>query len=288
MVSLVTDRTTKVNARTRRLCMALRRLRMEQGMTKTKAAQLIGVSPSTISRAETGERGINRDDLAALLAVYRTKRSLRNALLKLHREAQNPDMLVRGDLHVHDDLQKWIGFEQDASRIRNYEPLLIPGLLQTFPYARAVIAGGVRPKTEQEVADRTAARIARQALLRHPRTPMFDVILHEAALRQRVGDVKIMGQQLAYLLEAAAREGTTIRVIPGNVGVHAGMDGPFVIMDYEDLPSLVHLENKVSSLYLEDAADVESYKLAYDNLLVVAHSPERSLELIGKIVSGVA
>jgi transcriptional regulator with XRE-family HTH domain len=75
--------------------MALRRLRMEQGMTKTKAAELIGVSPSTISRAETGERGINRDDLAGLLVVYKTKRSLRNALLKLHREAQNPDMLVR-------------------------------------------------------------------------------------------------------------------------------------------------------------------------------------------------
>src|SRR6266540_898638 len=142
MVSSVKDRTT-VNARTRRLCMVLRRLRVEQGMTKTKAAQMIGVSPSTISRAETGQRGINRDDLAALLAVYRTKRPLRDALLRLHRQTHNPEILVRDDLHLNQDLQRWIGFEQDATRIRNYEPLLIPGLLQTFPYARAVIEGGI-------------------------------------------------------------------------------------------------------------------------------------------------
>jgi hypothetical protein len=254
----------------------------------SRAAQLIGVSPSTIFRAENGQRGINRDDLAALLAIYRAKRPLRDALLKLHRDAQNRDLLIRGDLRVHDDLQQWIGFEQDATRIRNYEPLLIPGLLQTFPYARAVIAAGVRPRTEEEIDDRVAARVARQSLLRKPGSPKFEVILHEAALRQQVGDAKIVRQQLGYLLEAAARIGTVICVIPGNVGAHPGMDGPFVIMDYEDLPSLVHLENKVASLYLEDEVDVASYKLAYDNLLAVAHSPERSLELIGEIASGMA
>jgi Domain of unknown function (DUF5753) len=125
-------------------------------------------------------------------------------------------------------------------------------------------------------------------MLRNQDTPRFEVVLHEAALRQQVGGAKIMSQQLGYLLEAAARKGTTIRVIPSNAGAHAGMDGAIVIMDYEDLPSLVHLENKVASLYLDEESDVQSYKLAYDNLLAVALSPEDSLELIGKAMSRMA
>lgn len=254
----------------------------------SKAARMIGLDPSTMSRAESGKRGITRDDLAALLAVYRAERPLRDALLKLHQAAQIPDQLDRDDLHLHEDLQKWIGFELDATRVRNYEPLLIPGLLQTFPYARAVIAGIDPSLNEQVVGDRVAARIARQSLLRQSDAPEFEVILHEAALRQQVGGPRIMGQQLAYLMEVAARPLIHLRVIPTNVGAHAGMDGPFVIMDYEDLPSLVHLENKVASLWLDEETDVETYKLAYDGLLAVAYSSERSLELMGRIVSGIA
>lgn len=223
-----------------------------------------------------------------MLALYRTPRPLRDALLKLHADAEMPNMLDHGDLPLHDDLQKWIGFEQDAARIRNYEPLLIPGLLQTFPYAKEVIAGADLSLTEQEVDDRVAARIARQALLRRPDRPALEVILHEAALRQRVGGAKIMGQQLGYLIEVAARPRVTIHVIPANVGAHPGMNGPFVIMDYDDLPSLIHLENKVASLYLDDKADIKTYKLAHDGLLAVAFSPEQSVELIGKIASGMA
>lgn len=265
--------------------MVLRRLREESGLSGTQVGKQVGISASKVSRAETGKRGITRDDLSSMLTVYGANRGLRAALIKLHADAQAPELFDRGELH--EDLEKWIGFELDAIRIRNYEPLLVPGLLQTFPYARALFDAGDPSLNEDEVSERVTARITRQALLRGERRPRLDVILHEAALRQQVGGAKIMRQQVGYLMEVAARPGITIRVVPANVGAHSGMDGPFVIMDYANLPSIVHLENKVASVYLDGAADVKTYKLAYDGLLAVAHSPERSAELMCKVASGV-
>lgn len=278
------DRTT-IGVRNRRLCLVLRRLRTKSGLSGTEVAQRIGVSPSLISRAESGKRGISRDDLSALLTVYNVERPLRNALMNLHTHATNPELLDRGELNVHEDLELWIGFEQDATVIHNYEPLLIPGLLQTFPYARAVIAGSDPSLCEQAVDDRVNVRIARQAVLRGQRPPQLEVVVHEAALRQRVGGVDVMRDQLGFLLETSYRPGIKVRVIPADVGAYPGMPGPFVVMDYAELPSLIHLENMVASLYLEDESDVRTYKLAFNGMLAAALSADRSADLISKVAA---
>ncbi|HEU5474058.1 MAG TPA: helix-turn-helix transcriptional regulator [Actinophytocola sp.] len=277
---------TTMGVRTRRLCMVLRRLREESGLTTIEVANRMGVNASTVSRAETGKRRLTSEDLASMLAIYGTSRPLRNALLRFHADADKPSLIDRGELHLHADLEKWIGFEQDATHIYNYEPLLIPGLLQTFPYARAVIASGVRPRTDEEIDDRVAARIARQAMLRQPNRPELEVLLHEAALRHPVGGAAIMRDQLGCLVESACRRGITIRIIPNKIDAHTGMDGPFVVMDYRGLPSLVLLENKVASLYLDEPGDVETYKLAFGSLLAVALSTDRSIEMMRKIAMG--
>ncbi|HEV8556446.1 MAG TPA: helix-turn-helix transcriptional regulator [Actinophytocola sp.] len=281
------DRTT-IGVRNRRLCLVLRRLRAKSGLSGIEVAQKLGVSSSLISRAESGKRGINRDDLSALLTIYEVERPLRNALMNLHARGTSPEMLDRGDLKIHQDLETWIGFEQDATVIHNYEALLIPGLLQTFPYAKAVIMAADLSLTEQEVEDRVNARIARQALLRISQAPQLDIVLHEAALHQRVGGVDVMRDQLGCLLEASYRSRINVRIVPAEVGGHPGMNGPFVIMDYAELPSLIHLENKVASLYLDDASDVAAYKLAFEGLLAVALPTDRSADLISKIASSMA
>jgi transcriptional regulator with XRE-family HTH domain len=278
----------QLSARERRLAMVLRRLRKQAGLTSAEVANQLGVSTSMVSRGETGKRGIQRDDLIGLLTVYRAPRRLRDAIVKLYDDMRKPDLLDRGELNIHEVLATWIDFEQDASWISNYEPLLIPGLLQTFAYAKAVIEGTGVPLSEQEIDDLVAARIARQKLLRGPDRPHLEVVLHEAALHQRVGGVEVMREQLNYLMEAAQRPSVTIRVIQAIAGAHPGMGGPFVIMDYQELPSLVHLENKVASLYLEEPADVQAYKLAFKGLLAVALSPEQSVQLIRRIAAGMA
>jgi transcriptional regulator with XRE-family HTH domain len=268
--------------------MVLRQLRKQAGLTSTEVAEQVGVSVSTITRVETGHRGITRDDLAALLAIYGAPRALRNSMLKMHSELDKPSLLDRGELNLHPELAKWIDFEQDATHIRNYQPLLVPGLLQTFPYARTVIERFGVPLSDQEIDNRTTARIARQALLRQPNRPQLDVVLHEAALHQRVGGVEVMREQLNYLVEMAKRPSVNIQIVPAYVGAHAGMEGPFVIMDYAELPSIVHVENKVASLYLEESRDLQAYRLAYKDLLAVAHSPEHSVGLIKRIAAGMA
>jgi transcriptional regulator with XRE-family HTH domain len=282
----MSDRAT-IGVRNRRLCLILRRLRAQSGLSGLEVAEKIGVSSSLISRAESGKRGIRRDDLSALLTLYGVDRPLRTALLNLHANATNPEMLDRGDLDFH-DLATWISFEQDATMIHHYEPLLVPTLLQTFPYARAVTMAADLTLTEQEVEDRVNTGIARQSLLRMPCRPQLDIIVHEAALHQRVGGVDIMRDQLGYLVEAVARPGITVRIVPAEIGAHAGMGGPFVIMDYAELPSLVHLKNTVASLYLEDESDVKAYQSAFAGLLAVALPPDPSAELISKIASSMA
>ncbi|GAB3433189.1 helix-turn-helix domain-containing protein [Actinophytocola sediminis] len=270
----------------RRLIRALKQLRTEAGLNTVTAAERLGVNPSLISRIESGQRGVRRDDLVGLMVIYQVNRKLRKALLELHDKVDEPGLVDRGELDVHDDLFQWIGFEQDATEIRSYEPLLIPGLLQTFAYAKAVIGRGVVPRTEEEIDKRVQARIARQALVRGERPPRLCVILHQAALQQKVGGVQVMRDQLNSLMEAARRPNIRVRVVPADVGAHPGMEGPFVIMDYPVLASLVHIENKVASLYLEEKADVETYKLAYRGLSEVALPPDHSMELMRRIAAG--
>lgn len=272
----------------RRLIRALRQLRKDAGLNTVDAAKELGVSTSMISRIESGHRGLRRDDLVGLMVIYRVDRKLRKALLDLYEKADEPGLVDRGELHMHEDLEKWIGFEQDAVKICNYQPLLIPGLLQTFDYARAVIERGVLPRTEQEIDERVTARIARQVLLRGVRPPQLNLILHQAALHQKVGGPKVMREQLDALVEAGQRPNISVRVVPADVGAHPGMNGPFVITDYAALPSLVHLENKVASLYLEEKRDIDAYRLAYTGLSAVAMPPDRSADLIRRVAKGMA
>jgi DNA-binding XRE family transcriptional regulator len=273
--------------RMRRVFLELARMRRAAEITQSDAAKALSVVPSTVHRIEKSQRMLKRDDLLSLLMYYKASRQMREALVALYDKADEPGLLTREDLKLTDDLADWICFEQTASKICNYEQLLVPGLIQTIPYAIAVISSYGVQLTEQEVSDRVAARIARQALLRRPDSPQFSVILHEAALLQDVGGTEAMRGQLEYLAEIAHKPNIDIRVIPMRAGAHPGLgDGPFVVMDYADLPSLVHIEHKVASVYLESLADIEAYKLAWDRLREVALPPATSVRRIEEIARG--
>ncbi|CAM4119467.1 helix-turn-helix transcriptional regulator [Kibdelosporangium persicum] len=267
----------------RRLTAELRRLREGLNLTSREVAKQVGISVSTVSRIENTGQGLSRDALVELLTLYKVPRAKRQGLLRLMEQLNEPGLLDRGDLRTNEDTANWIGLEQDAARICNYESLLIPGLLQTFPYAKALFDGGESRLSEQERTGRTNARIARQSLLRR-RTPLdFRVVLHEAALRETVGGPEVMHGQLVHLLEAACLPGVDLRVLPFGRGAHAGLTSPFVIMDYRGLPSLVLLENKVADLYLEEKADIAAYRLYWQDIWGLAHTPDKSSALIREV-----
>jgi hypothetical protein len=154
-------------------------------------------------------------------------------------------------------------------------------LAQTIPYARAVIEGGGLRLKEEELADRLAARVGRQALLRRRAAPVVSMMINEAALHQNIGGPQVMRGQLEHLVELGDR--VSIRVVPMKAGVHPGLDSPFAILDYEFLTSLVLLENKAASLYLDDRDHVAAYKLAYDGILAAALPRDSSTGLIRRI-----
>lgn len=270
-----------LTVRMRRVCMELRRLRKEKGLSGPDVERVTGIPPSTLSRVENSERAIKRDDLTALLVVYGVPRPVREAITALFVAAAEPGLLDENDLKVHEELATWVGFEQDAVNIRNYEQFLVPGLAQTLDYARAVITSFGIPLEPDEVDRRVAARIARQALLRRDDRPKVTVLLHEAALRQDVGGADVMRDQLRHL-EALTLSGLVeLRIVPDGIGGHPGLDGgPFVILDFAGLPSLAHVEHKVSSFYLEETDKVNAYKVAFNGILAVAHGVRDSVELL--------
>jgi transcriptional regulator with XRE-family HTH domain len=176
------------------------------------------------------------------------------------------------------------GFEDAATMIRTYESVLIPGLLQTEDYARAVMLGG--QVLDREVIDRKIeARTARQELLSRESPPQLLAIVDEAALQRLVGGPAVMAAQIRRLIELAVWPHITIHVLPNSAGAHAGLTGGrFTILDFpgDDKP-LVYLEEASSELLLETADAVQSYTVIFSRITSSALGPEESVAYLATL-----
>src|SRR5437764_4876428 len=208
----------------------LHRLRESRGITAEQAAEAIRGSHSKISRMEHGRVGFKERDVSDLLTLYGvTDNEERAALLNLAREANTP-----GWWHAYSDilpswLEPFVGLEAAASVIRTYQIQLIPGLLQTEGYARALIRQG-SAATEEEIARRGELRASRQAILRRPDGPQLWVAADEGALRRPVGSRGRVREQLAYLAAAADHAAVPLQIPPCSAGRHCAMAGPCTLI----------------------------------------------------------
>lgn len=184
---------------------------------------------------ETGDRGMYVEDVATLLGLYQVTAAQRNELLQLVRDGatRNWHQAPKGSLP--ESWEDVIRFEADASVLTNFEPLLIPGLLQTPEYTRAILVG-TDELAEPELNTLVRTRIGRQAALAGRNAPELNVILYEVALRCPVGGPGVMRHQLRHLLACAERRNVTIRVLPFATGAHPGLTGAFLILDFADQP----------------------------------------------------
>lgn len=158
-----------VPVRQRRVSTELRRLRKEAGLTCADAAKALGVSITKISRMETGERGLYADEVAALLGLYRVPAKLRVELLDLVRNGHDPNWWQTGHGQLPAAWKDLIQLEADATAIANFEPMLVPGLLQTAEYTSALFHGMDSGRSAAEVNALVATRMARQAIFDWPR-----------------------------------------------------------------------------------------------------------------------
>lgn len=275
--------------RRRKLGAELRALRSAAGLTSGEAAALVGWHQSKVSRIETGTSGVKPSDVRLLLDAYDVRdRELRELLLALA-GASDPGghhwwYPYRGVLPPA--YRDFISLEAQASSMRTLETCVVPGLLQTREYARAVTraaAGNLEPSRLDALVE---VRLARQSVLRGEPPLRLSAVLDEAVLRRRVGGPGVMKGQLRHLVEAAQLPQVRLQVLPFAAGAHIGVTGPFVIFSFSTTTDLdvVVLDHLTSSLYLERKEELEAYTEAFNSLRVHALSPGDSLDLIAGLV----
>ncbi|MFJ3903539.1 Scr1 family TA system antitoxin-like transcriptional regulator [Streptomyces sp. NPDC090025] len=170
--------------------------------------------------------------------------------------------------------------ETIATKLCEFAPLVIPGLLQTPEYARAVTLGGNPLATEKYLDEKVTSRIKRAAILMHPTAPEYWAILHENAVLTPIGGPSVIAAQLDHIARLIRDRRILLTVLPRSAGAHAWMTGTLKLMEFADQPPTAYTETEFSGTLLDDPAVVQQTQRAYDLLRVAALSPEASLALI--------
>ena len=268
--------------RRRRLAARLRELREHANLTIDEVGERLECSASKISRIETGHVGVTPRDVRDMLEVYGVGEDERDALVQLAREARK-----KGWWHAFNEAftGAFVGLEADASFLHTHQALLVPGLLQTETYTRAVIRA-IRPDIgEADVELRVRARLSRQNLLTsESNPPEYWAVIDQAVLERVVGGPEAMREQLKRLVELSSQPHVTLQVVPFSAGAHAGMEAPFLILGFPEQadPDVVYVEYSTSGVYLEQPEEVHRYSLIFDHLRAAALKPDDTVELIDR------
>lgn len=271
-----------------RLTRELRRIRKDAGMTQEQVAAEIEWSLSKLIRIEGGGVGISVSDLRSLLALYQiTDEQQVEELVDLARAARQRSWFTAYREITSSQYVTFVGYEAAASVVRQFEPTIIPGQLQTEDYARAVTLEYAADRVDKLVE----IRMRRQELLEEPRQ-QFYFILDEAVIRRQVGaptNPSIMRWQLRKLVETARQPNITIEVVPFTAGVHPGMKGPFTVLEFPgDDEDVLYLENtrgggsNPSVLLTGEDPQILTHRVAFERLREQSLGPKESIELINQ------
>ncbi len=252
----------------------LRRARVAAGMSQDQLGRALSFSGDLVGKIETCERAPTPEFAAGCDTVFPHFDGLFTRLVGLARRWEGPHPQWFRD---------WVQAEQQASSLRWWEPMLVPGLLQTADYARSILAAGP-DTTEDALEELVGARIERQAILDYPKPPELWVVVDEAVLHRLIGSREIMYDQLLYLADTSCRPCITVQVVPAEVGAHAGLLGAFIVAGFDDgAPSILYAETAVEGQTIERSALVRKAALAFDRLRAEALPRGASRELIGKV-----
>ncbi|MGH3778174.1 MAG: helix-turn-helix domain-containing protein [Pseudonocardiaceae bacterium] len=261
----------------------LRALRESTGMTLRQAGDYLQRDPSMVSRFETAEYPIRRGDVLALLDLYHvSEERTREGLLRL-----SDDVWRKGwwDGYVNTVDRQYIDLpwlEARAERLRTYEAMLVPGLLQTRTYAETLIRNAAASDTSgEQIARMIEHRMTRQQVLGGEAPVDFAAVVDESVLRRVIGGAEVMREQLTTLLDFAERPNVEVRVLPLRRGAHAGLDGAFWFFEMpEPYPDVAYVDNLAGAVYVEEDAAVDRFRQAYHQLSAMAFAGKESAALI--------
>ena len=268
--------------RRRELGALLRQLRNARGWTAEQVAERLLISTSKVSRLETGSRGASARDINDLCDLYQVDDEQRRRLLELASEGKQRAWWQPLALSY----SIYVGLEAEATGISDYGLGIVPGLLQTADYARAIVRAALPKWAPQIVEQRVQGRMARQQLLHAENAPRFDAVVDESILHRVVGSRTVMRAQLERLLVLSELPNITLRVIPYEAGAMPSGHSKFVILSFASpvISDVVYIENLTSDLYLDEADGVETYRAAFQTLAEMAASPEATREIISAMI----
>jgi transcriptional regulator with XRE-family HTH domain len=272
--------------RRRQLGAQLRALRTERGWTVEQLAEELLCSPSKVSRMETGQRGASARDIRDLARLYDLDEGQRQRLTEM--AAEGKQRAWWQPLALPYSYSTYVGLESEATLIRDFGLALVPGLLQTPDYARAVVEATVPHRDADAVEQRVEARMVRQErVLSAANPPELHAVIEISALHRCVGGGgAVMRDQLQRLLAASRLPHVTVQVIPHDAGALPVANNKFIILSFgsPELSDVVFIEGLTGDLYLEHEDDIAIYGAAFRELELLAATPDETRGIIAAMI----
>jgi DNA-binding XRE family transcriptional regulator len=252
----------------------LRRGRIAAGLSQDQLGARIGYSGAQVGKVETGERAPSQDFAAGCDKALPEVGGLFMRIYELAR---------RWDGGYPSWFTGWLEAERRATSLRTWEPLLIPGLLQTAEYARALFVAWRSADNDDQLEQLVTARMERQQIFERPSPPALWAIIDEGVLHRCIGSAKIMYDQLGHLAACSDRQRVTIQVMPSAVGAHVGLLGAFAIANFDGAGSTVYMESPDQGQTTEVPSVVAKVGDTFDTLRAEALPRGSSQDLIRRV-----
>jgi transcriptional regulator with XRE-family HTH domain len=269
--------------RRRELGARLRALRTDRGWTVEQVAEQLQFSPSKVSRLENGFRGVSARDIRDLCDLYGVLDEQRQQLTDLAAEGKQRAWWQSRDLPY----STYVGLEAEAASISDFGLGLVPGLLQTEDYARAVLTAPRPPLDDAVIEQRLAGRLARQRVLTSADPPELNAVIEEGVLHRVGGSRRIMQAQLRHLLIASEQPNIHIWVLPYEVGILPVPTNKFIVLTFREpsVPGIVYVEGLSGDLYLGPENGLAVYEQAFSAMRGMAAGPDASRQMIARIAA---
>lgn len=269
--------------RRRELGALLRSLRTERGWTVEQIAERLRFSSSKVSRLETGQRGVSQPDIHALCDLYEVDDALRHHLTELAAEGKQQAWWRSWGLPY----STYVGLESAATSISDFALAVIPGLLQTADYARAVLQATQAEFGPDVIEQRVAARMDRQRILISEHAPRYQAVMDEAVIRRMVAGPELMRAQLDQLVRASELAAVSIRIIPFSAGLLPSSNNKFIILRFDEpaLPAAVYIELLTGEIYVERPDEVMVYEATFRQTLAMALDGDQTREMIRSLAA---
>ena len=271
--------------RRRRLGTELKRCREAAGLTQQDVSRHFEWHSAKVTRIETARVAVTPRDVRDLLTLYNVRdQGYREALVELARMSRERtwwtdyrDIMRPGN---------FVGLEAAASAVRTWEPVILPGLLQTPAYMRALMTSGRPLDPEEHIDRRIALRKTRQGRLRGERPLEFSAFIDESVLRRVIGGDDVMTEQLKHLIEIAKLPNVFLRILPLTAGEHLFLSGPATLLEFRETTHMdvVYMEGLAGDLYEEQPDMVDWYRQEFERLSAKALDHRTTVKMIESLL----